>query len=1177
MNRVCLELYQSIVIVLIATSTSLAQTNLQLRSELYIQELLSRDNSSAEGSIEYEILDHYYSASSGLTHFIYIQTLNGVPLENTLLQIHIMSDGRLFTHHHNFLFDASKRIVNHQDQPALTMDRAIQIALKDHPRLRNKPAYKIDKHLHTGSWAVQVSDPLSKQLLVEHLYRKNRDGSLQQAWKIRHPGPKGARLYETYIDVFSGEVIERQQALTRCNLTGDDHRHFPSNHSQHTYSQEEIADNSSYFVFPFPFESPLETAPRLVEDPASPEASPFGWHDTNGVDGPEYTITRGNNAHAYVDRNSDNSPDQNEPDGGATLTFNFPYALDSEPSDYEQAATTHLFYSLNWMHDFAFHYGFDEAVNFQATNYSGAGEPGDPVFGNVFYGEMEGDFNNAFFIPTPDGLSGAMHANLWSQTNDLLTINSPESIAGEYETGDANFGPSFAQFPIEGVVAVFQDESTRPTQACFPAKNGIDLMGKIALIDRGECNFDVKVDHAEKAGAIACIICNFEDVPVGMASGTPGLENPGISAISISSSDCALIKNAIQEGVQVRIGNKESTGPMLLYSGLDNGVVAHEYGHGISSRLVGGPSIISCLRNVNYNDDEISDDGEQMGEGWSDFFTLVTLVKSTDDRNKPRTVGNYILRQDENGRGVRNYPYAYDMTISPYTYEDVWTAPVPHGVGAVFAAFLWDIYWGFVDLYGFDEDPFKGTGGNNKAIQLVMDGMKLTPCSPGFIDGRNALLQADQVLFQGAHQCLIWEMAARRGLGFNADQGLSTINADGKVSFETLPACITSIKVIKTATDIVDPGGIIDYEITVYNHLDQTAQNVVVQDVLANGLAIVANSASAFYTREGNTLTFTIPSLSSGDSLSITYRAIVPAEAFSIQQIYEDMESGDAKWDFINREGSDIWELDNTLPRSGEFAWFVPNTVEENDQILEYNQPIPVQGDLPVLRFYHFINVQHGFDGGILELSNDGGNNWIPVPGEDFLRNGYPGPLRYDALSIPNLMGFYGTSNQYQPVYLDLSAYKGENIYLRFRFGSNNFIGQLGWIIDDFEIMDLKRYKTEVCVRADGISPVCTMTSNEGTFVESDLSTPVITQQLNTNIHIYPNPNREAFNLEIDDSVLPVRQLEIFNSQGVLIYAQALENLDRRWRISTRDWKAGFYWIVLHGESGIITEKLIKN
>ena len=54
-------------------------------------------------------------------------------------------------------------------------------------------------------------------------------------------------------------------------------------------------DNARYRVFPIPFESPSDGDRVLVQNPADPSASPFGWHDTNGVAGPEFTVTRGNN------------------------------------------------------------------------------------------------------------------------------------------------------------------------------------------------------------------------------------------------------------------------------------------------------------------------------------------------------------------------------------------------------------------------------------------------------------------------------------------------------------------------------------------------------------------------------------------------------------------------------------------------------------------------------------------------------------------------------------------------------------------------------------------------------------------------------------------------------------------------------------------------------------------
>jgi hypothetical protein len=106
---------------------------------------------------------------------------------------------------------------------------------------------------------------------------------------------------------------------------------------------------------------------------------------------------------------------------------------------------------------------------------------------------------------------------------------------------------------------------------------------------------------------------------------------------------------------------------------------------------------------------------------------------------------------------------------------------------------LWDVYWNLVDRYGFNPNLYGkwSTGGNNLAIQLVIDGMKFQPCSPGFVDGRNAILLADTALTGGANQCEIWRGFAKRGLGFSASQGLSTNRSDGVAAFD-LPASCTA-------------------------------------------------------------------------------------------------------------------------------------------------------------------------------------------------------------------------------------------------------------------------------------------------------------------------------------------------------------------------------------------------
>jgi hypothetical protein len=60
---------------------------------------------------------------------------------------------------------------------------------------------------------------------------------------------------------------------------------------------------------------------------------------------------------------------------------------------------------------------------------------------------------------------------------------------------------------------------------------------------------------------------------------------------------------------------------------------------------------------------------------------------------------------------------------------------------------LWDLTWAYVNKYGFN-NKYTGTG-NNKIMRMVLDGIKLQPCSPTFVDSRNALIAADQALTGG--------------------------------------------------------------------------------------------------------------------------------------------------------------------------------------------------------------------------------------------------------------------------------------------------------------------------------------------------------------------------------------------------------------------------------------------
>lgn len=218
---------------------------------------------------------------------------------------------------------------------------------------------------------------------------------------------------------------------------------------------------------------------------------------------------------------------------------------------------------------------------------------------------------------------------------------------------------------------------------------------------------------------------------------------------------------------------------------LDNGIIIHEYGHGISQRLTGGPSNVNCLLN-----------NEQMGEGWSDWQSLILTMRTGQTGTTNRGVGTYVLNQPVNGVGIRPAPYTTDMAVNAFTYSNLPQMSIPHGVGFIWNTMLWEMNWGLINEYGFNQNikrqmggPWNTLSGNQLAHQLVMNGLKLQPCSPGFVDGRNAILAADQALTGGKNKCIIWRAFAKRGLGYSANQGSSNSITDGTTAFDLPSAC----------------------------------------------------------------------------------------------------------------------------------------------------------------------------------------------------------------------------------------------------------------------------------------------------------------------------------------------------------------------------------------------------
>ena len=125
-----------------------------------------------------------------------------------------------------------------------------------------------------------------------------------------------------------------------------------------------------------------------------------------------------------------------------------------------------------------------------------------------------------------------------------------------------------------------------------------------------------------------------------------------------------------------------------------------------------------------------------------------------------------------------NTPVPSDPTDTGYRYV----------TGDFWATVLYDLSWAYIAKYGYDDNKYSGTGGNNKVMRLVLDGLKLQPCSPNIVSGRNALIAADQATTGGVDYCLITEVFRRRGVGLNASSGDTNDCSDQVEDFTPFPA-----------------------------------------------------------------------------------------------------------------------------------------------------------------------------------------------------------------------------------------------------------------------------------------------------------------------------------------------------------------------------------------------------
>jgi len=901
--------------------------------------------------------------------------------------------------------------------------------------------------------------------------------------------------------------------------------------------------------------------PRIAATPnlVTLDSGPISTLDPWLADGA--TATVGNNVDAYLDLVADDGLTPLSDDRRATVngasTFSFPYLPDTDPvTDTQRShAVTHLFYVNNWLHDWWYDNGYDEAAgNSQASNYGRGGVEGDVM---LVEAQDYSARNNANQSTPADGGSPRQQMFIFDGPVDAeLTVAAP---IGSLEFNTASFGAQV--FDVTGTVV-----AAAPLDGCTALANGAAIAGNIAIIDRGACNFALKALNAQLAGAIGVIIAN------NTAGAAPGLggDDPAVTigALSVSQADGNLIRAALPTSARLRRAATTD-----IDGTLDTQIVAHEWFHTTSNRLVGDASGLS------------NQVGRGLGEGWSDFAALLLTVRPEDVNvsGNDRYQGAYplaVYATLDSYHGIRRAPYSTNLDIFPFTFRHIsdgvalpTNAPIltfdtnsqVHNTGSIWANVLWEFYASLLNdpRYSFEQ-------ARERMKDYVIAGLKMTPNAPTMLEARDAILAA--ALATDADDFNLAAIAfAKRGMGVGAvapdrnsatnqepdaiedytafagrlvvtEASLDFAFFDGEVGFidndgvlDPGETALLTVSLVNTGnTAITDPvtaalssDGDLLFRTTAQRNAGTAGSGTAAISFPASDAAPIAvgatvtgtvevTLASATGTAVPVTVTLAFPdvgALPEGvvEPTAQTITLDVNYDLVAARREVDDLEQPQAAvvdWGRALIGDGDGWEIvDGDLAPflfdSGNL-WSVPDNASPSDVRLttpdlqvDVLAPGATASGPFTMSFSHYFQFEFagvdaggtafGFDGGVIEVSSDGGATWqdvIAAGGSFTGGGGYSGlilALEADGSFAPTgaadpAPGFVGDNfgangGLLETVTLTLpDSYAGQTVRFRFRAVSDTSVGDFGWSIDNVSFTGITNPPFSAVVAEDAVA-----------------------------------------------------------------------------------------------------------
>jgi len=932
-----------------------------------------------------------------------------------------------------------------------------------------------DVVLSNNSRAKKVYFPLGTEQLVPAYYVEVETSKR---------GKRQSKFYSYVIHAASGEVL------------------FENNLTSHVATTYKVFAETSGQMIPFDGPHGNDLTPHPTGDiNDTPEiASSFVNENTVTLDhaglstGDPWltaseTTTAGNNVDAYADISGENGFDDADVRPGFTSANAFEYDFatfsDGLTGDAQKHAVVNLFYVNNFLHDWFYDSGFNEAAgNAQNNNFARGGLANDRL---LVEAQDSSGTNNANMATPSDGGNPRMQMFLWTfLSNAEITIAGVNNI----ETRAASFGPE--EYDVTGVMSLVDDQTATIGDGCESIVT--DLTNKIAIIDRGDCNFTVKVKNAQDQGAVGVIMVNN-------VSGDPIVQGGEDDTVTIPSMMVTLekgdeIKAALSadDTLQARLSNEARP----LDGTLDNGIVAHEWGHYLSNRLVGNANGLT------------NNQGRSMGEGWSDFVALLMTTKESDNL----VVGNENFQGVYSAStfigdaydGIRRAPYSTDMTKNALTFKHIeegvslpLSHPISFGVsgasnaavhqtGEIWANTLWEVYVGLINKPGnsFSE-------AQTQMKDYLVASLKLTPSQPTLLEARDALLAA--ALANDAEDFEIIRNAfAKRGMGANA--AAPDRNSGGHLGvvedFTTGIDLKASMAFDRASIDLnsCDEDGVLDNNETAT--LVLTLENYSAADIPSFNITLDADPSMAVASN------INVPAMTGfGASQTVTTEVAVNSASFmqdlTITATFDEIGATDNAFsepqpiDFTFTGNFDLSATANSDDMNSSQLSLLDWTVEADNGLVPFTvrnglwhgedsgsggsssltSPeinIASSDDL-VVSFDHFFKFetseddpgvfQH-WDGGVIEVSMDGGA-WTDVTAFGAsLSEPYNGTIEASNVTLSGRSAYVDTRSSRDltnnQITFPAAVLTGSSLRIRFLIGTDSNTGEFGWQIDNFAV-----------------------------------------------------------------------------------------------------------------------------